>query len=258
MTPCGRAGDEARRAPGRAVRRCRRSARRRPWPGRSRDHRVLVDAGRAAAAGRGSRRRRRRVRARSTSSSSSSCGDVGGQPWWIERIPTSSRALALVARRRRAEAGSSPTSTVARPGTRPRARPRTRATSAATRSRTSAATALPSITRRSSRGHRPQAHLPTMRRVVGHQLALGAPRRRSGPRDVPGSTPVTTPSPKLAWTTSSPTSKSSGTACRAPPLGAPPAAGRPAPSAGPAGRRGRAWRSTSSSGISPMKRDGRL
>ena len=47
---------------------------------------------------------------------------------------------------------------------------------------------------------------PLQRRVVGHQLALRAVARRSGSRPpTPGSTAVTTPSPKLAWTTSSPT-----------------------------------------------------
>ena len=38
-------------------------------------------------------------------------------------------------------------------------------------------------------------------------------RRTGRPARCPDSTPITTPSPKLAWTTSSPTAKSSGVAC---------------------------------------------
>src|SRR5215207_5648809 len=67
-----------------------------------------------------------------------------------------------------AEAGSSPTSTVASPGGRPSSRVSV-AASSRTRSRTPCATALPSITVAAIAS----ARLP-QRCVVGHQLALRA------------------------------------------------------------------------------------
>src|ERR1051325_556540 len=83
-------------------------------------------------------------------------------------MPTSSVCLRLLPTYTW-EAGSSPTSTVARPGPRPAWAPASSVTCSATASRTSAATALPSITVALKRA---TSHL-LERGVVGHQLALG-------------------------------------------------------------------------------------
>src|SRR2546423_15657143 len=111
--------------------------------------------------------------------SSSSWEVEAFSPWWTERIPTSSVCLRLFPTYT-CEAGSSPTSTVARPGIRPPKAAASSCTSRATRARTSAATALPSMTCEfDSPPLRPKASDLLQRRVVGHQLSLAGVGREA-------------------------------------------------------------------------------
>src|SRR5215218_267453 len=104
---------------------------------------------------------RSRIRPASVSAETSPPGS-----WWNDSIPTSAESSRFM-RTYVADAGSSPTRIVARPGPRSMA-----STSRATCSRTRAATALPSITRALMRPGRLAAAL--QRCIVGHELALAA------------------------------------------------------------------------------------
>ena len=172
--------------------------------------------------------------------------------WWMRADPD------LLATPRACRARRSPRRGRRRPGRSPgpagaRAPALSASTSSATRSRTSAATALPSITvavigaaRYLSRPSAAARSRPSACARSRRRRSARRSRRRARP-------PVTTPSPKLAWTTSSPVPK-----CRRrrPAARCPsgrPRRRRPSPSA-PA--RSVPSRSTSSSGSSARKREG--
>src|SRR5919108_5229606 len=104
---------------------------------------------------------RSRIRPASVSAETSPPGS-----WWKDSIPTSAESSRFM-RTYVAEAGSSPTRIVARPGFRSMA-----STSRATCSRTRAATVLPSMMRALMRPGRLAAALQW--RVVGHELAFAA------------------------------------------------------------------------------------
>src|SRR6478672_3829928 len=109
---------------------------------------------------------------------------------------------------------------------------------------------------RGGQGIRPTPPLGAQRRVSGAYSAISlrsvpSPAKRTTTTP-PGSTPVTTPSPKLAWTTSSPVcSSSAGRGSTGAPAAAVASQREAAPDAAP-------WRSVSSSGSSSTKREGRL
>ena len=178
-------------APGRAARRCRRSARRRPWPGRSRRS---PRPGRCWS-GSGSWTRipstSSSALSSATRSSSSSCEVEASEPVVDRAHPDLLGVLRACCARRRARRGRR------RPAPWParsaacRARPRA-ARPRATRSRTSAATALPSITVAAI------SCAFLQRRVVGHQLALGRRRWRSGRRSRRPARPRS-PRPRRRW-----------------------------------------------------------
>ena len=171
-------------------------------------------------------------------------------PWWTERIPTSSQAWCLlrdVDLRGRVVAddhrrqGRHPAGLLARrrrrrpaPARAPRRRPPCRRSSAP-----------PPATASGSGRSRPSACARSRRRRSGRR-----PRRPARP-------PVTTPSPKLAWTTSSPVCSSSAGPGSIGCAGV----GARRPACSRSCRRRRAdfwWRSVSSTGSSSMKREGRL
>ena len=196
--------------------------------------------------------------------------------------------LVLRRRARRDRGGSSACRPPRRPGSCSRCRParrgRRRPGPSPGRACARARRRTPRPRRRPPRGPRrrppcrrsprpPRSARLAKRRVVGHQLALAAAAARSGRRSpTPGSTEVTTPSPKLAWTTSSPIRNWASGCLRL--LAGPgresrrlpePKPGRSQtrrrPDAGaPTSRCGRrsTWRSTSSSGISREEARGQV
>ena len=116
------AGDQARRAAGRAGRRWSGSGRRRPCRGRSPRRPRRGRSGRGPAAGPGSRRRRRRRRARATSSSSSASWSSAGEAVVQRAHPRLLAGLVLVARRRSPRPGRRRRSPSPGPGVRPASR----------------------------------------------------------------------------------------------------------------------------------------